>query len=160
MNTRRGVGMDVIVAIIIACEIGFWAVVVLGLVGARYLLRWPRLGTALLTMTLVIDLILLTAVILNLQAGGATNNPCSPFFHGLAAVYLGVSIAYGRKMIGWADVRFARRFADAPAPSNSAWRTPRNAGTTSSALAWQWSSLPASSGCRPLSLKGLSISMQ
>lgn len=102
--------MDVIVAIIIACEIGFWVFVVLGLV-ARYFLRRPKLGATLLAMTLLVDLILLTAVILNLQSGGTAS-----FFHGLAAVYLGVSISYGHKMIRWADVRFAHRFANGPAP--------------------------------------------
>nr|WP_111719890.1 hypothetical protein [Homoserinimonas sp. OAct 916] len=99
-----------IVAIIIACEVGFWVLVVAGLV-ARYVLRRPRLGAWLLAMTLVVDLVLLTAVIVNLQAGGTAT-----FFHGLAAVYFGVSIAYGRKMIGWADSRFAHRFAGGPAP--------------------------------------------
>lgn len=102
--------MELIVTIIIACEIGFWVVVFFGLI-ARYLLRRPRLGATLLAMTLVVDLILLTTVVLNLQSGGIAT-----FFHGLAAVYLGVSVAYGRKMIGWADVRFAHRFADGPAP--------------------------------------------
>lgn len=29
---------------------------------------------------------------------------------------VGFSIAYGRRLIRWADMRFARRFADGPAP--------------------------------------------
>jgi hypothetical protein len=36
--------------------------------------------------------------------------------HGLAAVYLGTSIAYGQHMVRWADIRFAHRFAGGPAP--------------------------------------------
>ena len=102
--------MDVILTIIVACEIGFWVFIALGMV-ARYVLRWRRTGTVLLAMTPVVDLVLLAAVIINLQNGGAAT-----FVHGLAAVYLGISIAYGHKMIIWADVRFAHRFAKGPAP--------------------------------------------
>ncbi len=102
--------MDLILTLIIACEIGFWFLVVLGLV-ARYVMRWRRLGAVLLLMTLVVDVILLTAVVIDLQAGGEAS-----FFHGLAALYLGISIVYGHKMITWADVRFAHHFAHGPAP--------------------------------------------
>lgn len=102
--------MDPILVIIIACEIGFWVFVVLGLV-ARYVLRRRRTGTVLLAMTPVVDLVLLTAVLINLQAGGTAS-----FLHGLAALYLGVSVAYGHKMVKWADERFAHRFAHGPAP--------------------------------------------
>ena len=102
--------MDLILTVIIACEIGFWVFVVLGLL-ARYVLRRPRTGSVLLAMTPVVDLVLLTAVIINLQGGGTAT-----FFHGLAALYLGISIAYGHKMVKWADVRFAHRFARGPVP--------------------------------------------
>lgn len=102
--------MDLILAVIVACEIGFWVFVVLGLLG-RYVLRWRRAGAALLAMTPVVDLVLLAAVIINLQGGGTAT-----FFHGLAALYLGISITYGHKMIKWADVRFAHRFAHGSAP--------------------------------------------
>ena len=102
--------MDLILTVIIACEIGFWVFVVLGLL-ARYVLRRPRTGSVLLAMTPVVDLVLLTAVIINLQGGGTAT-----FFHVLAALYLGISIAYGHKMVKWADVRFAHRFARGPVP--------------------------------------------
>lgn len=36
--------------------------------------------------------------------------------HGLAAFYLGFSVAFGHSLIRWADVRFAHRFAGGPAP--------------------------------------------
>lgn len=101
--------MDLILAVIIACEIGFWVFVVLGLL-TRYVLQRRRTGAFLLTMTPVVDLVLLTAVIINLKGGGTAT-----FFHGLAALYLGISIAYGHKMVEWADVRFAHRFAEGPA---------------------------------------------
>ncbi|WP_349236184.1 hypothetical protein [Cryobacterium sp. BB307] len=102
--------MDLILGIIVACEIGFWVFVVLGLL-ARYLLRWRRTGAILLAMTPAVDLVLLAAVIINLRSGGTAS-----FIHGLAAIYLGVSIAYGHKMVKWADVRFAYRFAGGPKP--------------------------------------------
>lgn len=102
--------MDLILAIIVACEIGFWVFVVLGLL-VRYVLGRRRTGALLLAMTPVVDLVLLAAVIISLQSGGTAT-----FFHGLAALYLGISIAYGHKMIKWADTHFAYRFARGPAP--------------------------------------------
>ncbi len=102
--------MDIILAVIIACEIGFWVFIVAGLI-ARYLLRWQRVGAALLLMTPVIDVVLLVAVILNLQSGGTAT-----VFHGLAALYLGISVVYGRRIIAWADVRFAHWFNRGSAP--------------------------------------------
>ncbi|MGL5857476.1 MAG: hypothetical protein ACRC35_03540 [Angustibacter sp.] len=102
--------MNPILAVIVACEIGFWVFVVLGLL-ARYVLRRRRAGAVLLACTPGVDLALLIAVVINLQGGGTAT-----FAHGLAALYLGVSIAYGHKMIKWADARFAHRFAHGPAP--------------------------------------------
>jgi hypothetical protein len=103
--------MDLILRIIVVCEIGFWVFVLLGLL-ARYVLRWRHTGAVLLAMTPMADLVLLTAVIFNLQSGGTAT-----FFHGLAAVYLGVSIAYGHKVVRAVDARFAYRFATGPAPA-------------------------------------------
>ena len=99
-----------IIGVIVACEIGFWVLIALGL-AARYILKRRRLGTVLLALTPVVDLVLLIAVGIDLRAGGTPT-----FAHALAAVYLGVSIAYGHRMIRWADVRFAHRFAGGPAP--------------------------------------------
>ena len=99
-----------ILGIIVACEIGFWVLIVLGLV-ARYLLRRPRIGAFLLVLTPVVDVVLLIAVAVDLRDGGAAT-----FAHALAAIYLGFSLVYGRRMIHWADVRFAHRFAGGPAP--------------------------------------------
>ncbi|KQO07588.1 hypothetical protein ASF06_13440 [Agreia sp. Leaf244] len=98
-------------AIIIACEVGFWVVILGGLV-ARYPLKRRRLGLVLLALTPVLDLILLAANAIDLSRGSTAT-----FAHGLAAIYLGVSVAYGHKMIQWADTRFAHRFADGPAPT-------------------------------------------
>ncbi len=100
-----------IFSVIIACEIGFWVVLLAGL-GARYLLRQRRLGAVLLCCVPLVDLVLLVATVLHLR-GGAT----ADWEHSLAAVYLGVSVAYGHQMVRWADERFAHRFADGPPPT-------------------------------------------
>ncbi|TKV61613.1 hypothetical protein FDO65_08645 [Nakamurella flava] len=99
-----------IYAVILACEIGFWVAIGLGL-AARYLLRRPRLGAALLVTAPVLDGVLLVATAVHLRSGAEPSGA-----HSLAALYLGFSLAYGHAMIRWADVRFAHRFAGGPAP--------------------------------------------
>ena len=99
-----------ILAVVIACEIGFWVVIALGLL-ARYVLRWRRAGAALLALTPVVDLVLLTATAIDLRSGATAS-----FAHALAALYLGFSIAYGHALVRAADVRFAHRFVQGPAP--------------------------------------------
>ncbi|WP_018656537.1 hypothetical protein [Actinomadura flavalba] len=99
-----------LVAVIVACEIGFWLILLAGL-AVRYPLRRPRLGGALLLCVPLVDVVLLTATVLDLRGGGTAN-----FTHGLAAAYLGYSVAFGHSWVKWADARFAHRFADAPAP--------------------------------------------
>ncbi len=37
--------------------------------------------------------------------------------HGLAAAYVGFTLAFGAVMVRWADQRFAHRFAGGPAPT-------------------------------------------
>ena len=99
-----------IVAIIIACEVGFWVLIVLGLV-ARYVLRLKKTGLTLLAMTPVVDVILLVVTAMDLISGATAT-----VFHGLAAIYLGFSVAYGHNIITWADRHFAYRFADGQQP--------------------------------------------
>ncbi len=99
-----------IYSVILACEIGFWVAIVLGLT-VRYLLRRPTLGAVLLVMAPVLDLVLLVATALDLRSGAEPGSA-----HALAAIYLGFSVAYGHAMIRWADVRFAHRFAGGPPP--------------------------------------------
>ncbi|TFD54052.1 hypothetical protein E3T55_05065 [Cryobacterium frigoriphilum] len=99
-----------ILAVLIACEIGFWVVIVLGLL-ARYLLEARTLGLILLSLAPVIDLVLLITTAVHLRSGAEAE-----WVHGLAAVYIGFSVAYGHQLIRWADIRFAHRFADGPAP--------------------------------------------
>jgi hypothetical protein len=102
-----------LVALIVACEIGFWVLLAAGL-SARYLLRRRRLSTALLVSVPLVDLVLLAATVADL-AGGATASVA----HGLAAAYLGFSVAFGHGLVRWADERFAHRFAGGPAPSRA-----------------------------------------
>ncbi|MFC0004895.1 hypothetical protein [Micromonospora siamensis] len=99
-----------LVGLIVACEAAFWVLLLAGLV-ARYPLRRPRLGGALLLAVPLVDLVLLAATIADLR-GGAT----ATFAHGLAAAYLGFSVAFGHSMVRWADERFAHRFAGGPPP--------------------------------------------
>lgn len=102
-----------VAAVIIACEIGFWVFVLLGLI-VRYIGKRRTLGMALLLMTPLIDVLLLAFTVIDLRGGAEAS-----LFHGLAAVYIGVSLAFGHNMIRWADVRFAYRLASGPAPTKS-----------------------------------------
>ncbi len=83
-----------IVAIIIACEIGFWLILAAGL-GARYVLRQRVLGAVLLACVPVVDLVLLVAATIDLRDGATAN-----WTHGLAAAYLGLSIVLGTPWSG------------------------------------------------------------
>jgi hypothetical protein len=104
-----------IVALIVASEVGFWVLLGAGLL-ARYLLRLRRLSVVLLLGSPVLDLVLLVATTVDLRRGG-TAGP----MHGLAAIYLGFSVMFGHAMIRWADQRFAHRFAGGPPP----WKPPK-----------------------------------
>ncbi|MFC4947463.1 hypothetical protein [Pseudonocardia sp. GCM10023141] len=99
-----------LVLLIAACELGFWVLLVLGL-AARYLLRARVLSTVLLLLVPVLDLVLVSASIIDVAGGSAPG-----LTHGLAAVYLGFTVAFGHSMIRWADRRFAHRFAGGPPP--------------------------------------------
>jgi hypothetical protein len=100
-----------VLSVIVATEIAFWLLLLTGL-AARYGFGRPRVGLALLAATPLVDLALLAATTIDLRRGGEAALP-----HALAAVYLGVSVAWGRRMVGWADARFAHRFAGGPAPT-------------------------------------------
>ncbi|MFI9642594.1 hypothetical protein ACIG87_21460 [Micromonospora sp. NPDC051925] len=99
-----------LLAVIIGCEIGFWVLLAAGLV-ARYPLRRPGLGAALLLCVPLVDLVLLVAAAVDLRRGATADAT-----HGLAAIYLGFSVAFGHSLIRWADQRFAYRFAGGPPP--------------------------------------------
>ncbi|MFJ7935228.1 hypothetical protein [Sporosarcina sp. NPDC096371] len=92
--------MSFIAWTIIACEISFWVVILLGLI-TRYLFKRERLGFFFLALTPVIDLLLLIVTATDLYNGATATQ-----VHAIAAIYLGVSIAFGKSMIRWADERF------------------------------------------------------
>lgn len=96
--------------LIIGCEIAFWVFVLAGL-STRYIFKKRRLSGLLLLGTPIADLVLLAATALDLKQGAEAT-----LYHGIAAVYLGATIAFGHSMIKWADQRFAYRFAGGPKP--------------------------------------------
>lgn len=104
-----------LLALIIASEIGFWVLLGAGL-AARYLFRWRRVSTVLLICVPLVDVVLLVATVIDLRRGAEPE-----WGHGLAALYIGFSVAFGKDMIRWADQRFAHRFADGPVP----WKPPK-----------------------------------
>lgn len=102
--------------LIVGCETAFWVLLLLGM-AARYLLRRKKLSLILLLSLPVLDVALLVFTALDLRSGA----PAS-FAHGLAAAYVGFTVAFGGIAVAWADQRFAHRFAGAPAPSKAPTR--------------------------------------
>jgi hypothetical protein len=99
-----------LLTLIVACELGFWCFLGAGLV-ARYILRLRRTSAVVLAGAPVLDLVLLVASVLDLRSGSTAG-----VAHGLAAVYIGFSVAFGPRAVRWADQRFAHRFAGGPPP--------------------------------------------
>lgn len=92
--------MSIVGWTIIFCEIAFWVVILLGLV-TRYIFKQKQIGMILLALSPLIDLILLITVGIDLYRGEVATTA-----HAIAAVYIGVSIGFGKSMIAWADQRF------------------------------------------------------
>ncbi|GGY45181.1 hypothetical protein [Streptomyces djakartensis] len=99
-----------IVALIAACEIGFWVLLAAGL-SARYLLRMPRLGLGLLLCEPLLEVVLLVATALDLRNGAEPD-----WTHGLAALYLGYTVGHGHRTVKWLDGHAAHRLGGAPPP--------------------------------------------
>jgi hypothetical protein len=114
-----------LIALIVASEIGFWVLLGAGL-ATRYLLRWKRVSTVLLVCVPLVDIVLLVATVVDLRRGAEPE-----WAHGLAALYIGFSVAFGKDMIRWADQRFAHRFAGGPPP----WKPPTHGRAK---LAYEW----------------------
>ncbi len=68
--------------LLVICEIGFWAVLLIGLT-AHYLLKLRRTGAALLICVPLIDLVLFVAVLLDL----AQEDVKATYAHGQVAFY-------------------------------------------------------------------------
>ena len=103
-------------ALIVSCEVAFW-VVLLSSLSVRYLWRRDVLSRWLLLALPLVDVLLLLFTALDLGAG----TPAT-FAHGLAAVYVGYTVAFGSTLIRWADDHFAFRFAGGPAPAKAPTR--------------------------------------
>ncbi|HIZ36972.1 MAG TPA: hypothetical protein H9815_14460 [Candidatus Ruania gallistercoris] len=101
----------ILVGGIIASEVLFW-VLLFGGLAARYLLRAPRLSTVLLLGVPLADLVLVTLTLVDLAGGSQPGN-----VHGLAAIYLGVSVAFGHYIVRRVDGWFAHRYAGGPKPA-------------------------------------------
>ncbi|RUL52036.1 hypothetical protein [Lysinibacillus antri] len=85
---------------IIAAEITFWIVIIAGLF-ARYIMKWKKTSILLLLLTPLIDLALIALTVVDLKNGAIATTA-----HGISVIYIGVSIAYGKTMIAWADEKF------------------------------------------------------
>ncbi|MFJ4694934.1 hypothetical protein [Streptomyces sp. NPDC088766] len=99
-----------IVWLIAACEIGFWVLLALGL-AARYLLGWRRTGVVLLLCEPVLELVLFAVTAIDLRNGAEPG-----WEHGLAALYIGCTVAFGPYTIRWLDGHAAHRLAGGPPP--------------------------------------------
>ncbi|WP_369233137.1 hypothetical protein AB5J56_14560 [Streptomyces sp. R21] len=99
-----------IVTLIVICEVSFWVLLAAGLT-ARYLFKLRRTSVALLLCEPLLELVLLIATSVDLRNGAEPG-----WQHGLAAVYIGFTVAYGHYTISRLDGWAAYRFAGAPRP--------------------------------------------
>ena len=108
-------------ALIISCEVAFWLVLLASLV-ARYGLRRVALSRWFLHALPAIDLLLIAFTALDLRGGTVATTA-----HGLAAAYVGFTVAFGSVAVRWADTQFAYRLASGPPPplAPSGWNAVR-----------------------------------
>lgn len=99
-----------IVALIIACEVGFWVLLAVGL-ALRYVAKMPRASVAVLLCEPALEVVLFVATAIDLKNGAEPD-----MRHGIAAAYIGFSVALGPQTIRWADARVAHRFFNGPPP--------------------------------------------
>ncbi|KRV49458.1 hypothetical protein AQ490_21025 [Wenjunlia vitaminophila] len=97
--------------LVVACEVGFWVLLLLGL-ALRYALGLRRTSTVVLAGVPLVDVVLLVAAVIDLRDGGAASSS-----HGLAAVYLGFSVGYGHWTISRVDAWAAHRLSGGPKPA-------------------------------------------
>ncbi|WP_432035771.1 hypothetical protein [Streptomyces cucumeris] len=127
-----------IVALIIACEVGFWVLLAIGL-GLRYLAKMPKASVAVLLCEPLLELVLFVATAIDLKNGAEPD-----FKHGLAAVYIGFSVALGHQTISWVDARVAHRFFGGPPPVKPPkYGTARAVHEWKTALRWMLASVIA-----------------
>ncbi|MDI9886312.1 hypothetical protein QMZ92_18510 [Streptomyces sp. HNM0645] len=99
-----------IVTLIIVCEVGFWVLLAAGL-AARYPLRMPRTGLAILLMEPLLEIVLLVVTALDLRNGAEPS-----WKHGLAALYIGYTAGHGHRTVKWLDGHAAHRLGGGPPP--------------------------------------------
>ncbi|MCN9240139.1 hypothetical protein NGF19_04920 [Streptomyces sp. RY43-2] len=99
-----------IVGLIVACEVGFWVLLAAGL-AVRYLLKLRRTSVALLLGEPLLEVVLFVVTAIDLKNGAKPS-----WEHGLAALYIGFTVAYGHYTIRWLDGHAAHRLAGAPPP--------------------------------------------
>ena len=99
-----------VAALVVACEIAFWLFLVAAVV-ARYALHLRRTSTVLLLCEPLLEVILLVATVGDLLRGAEPT-----WTHGLAALYLGFTVAFGKYTVHKVDAWVAYRFAGGPQP--------------------------------------------
>ena len=112
----------VLYLLIIACEVAFWLILLLSLV-VRYLLRREKASRWLLLSLPAVDALLFTVATLDLKSGTPATTA-----HGLAAAYVGFTLAFGSLAVRWADAHFAHRFASGAVPAkapSTGWKAVR-----------------------------------
>ncbi|MEU6991950.1 hypothetical protein ABZ953_14995 [Streptomyces sp. NPDC046465] len=100
-----------IVTLIIICEVGFWVLLAAGL-ALRYGAKMPRTSIGVLLCEPLLEIVLFVATVIDLKNGAEPD-----WKHGLAAAYIGYSVALGHYTVKWVDVCVAHRFAGGPPPS-------------------------------------------
>lgn len=116
------------IAAIIAAEVAFW-VLLLGGLASRYILRAGRFSAVLLACVPLVDLILLILVAVDVGRGTPPTQP-----HAFAALYLGLTVAFGHPVIKRTDAWFRHRFADGPKPE----RPPKGSRAEVKAVWQEW----------------------
>lgn len=99
-----------VAALVVACEVAFWVFLVAAVL-ARYVLGRRRLSTVLLLCEPAIEVVLLVATVGDLLRGSEPT-----WTHGLAALYLGYTVGFGRWTVEKVDGWVAWRFFDGPRP--------------------------------------------
>ncbi len=130
-----------VAAAIIAAEVAFWVLLLGGLL-ARYGLRRPRLGAALLVGVPLVNVALLAITAADLARGAQAD-----WSHGLAALYLGVSVAFGPSLMRAADRARRAPLRRGPGPGRPSPRPPSG---------WPPS---GGCGCGPCSPRGFAAAM-
>ncbi|HET6738739.1 MAG TPA: 2TM domain-containing protein [Kribbella sp.] len=110
-----------LLAVIAACEIGFWVLLAAGLV-TRYLLRLPKAGMVLLATVPLVDVVMLVASVVDIHRGAEP-----AFKHSLAAIFVGVSVGFGHQTLKWADGWAAHFLGGAPRPVKPPKKGPERA---------------------------------